>query len=110
MAEPLQTDDRATRLAALEAGQAAMNQALGLMLDTLQQQMNLLREIAASVRDEPGPSPIMQSLDELTSAVVDMGAGIETVSRKLDTLPDAIGAALDSDPAPRQARTADTGA
>ena len=55
-----------TRLAALESGQRTMNQALGLMLDTLQQQTHLLREIAAVAPDEPGASPILQGLDALT--------------------------------------------
>lgn len=95
MAATPYADPTITRLAALEAGQLAMNQALGLMIDTLQQQTNLLSEIAAAVRDEPGPSPIIQSLDELTDAVVQMGAGIEVLSAKLDALPDAISAALD---------------
>jgi len=85
-----------SRLTALETGQTAMNQALGLMLDTLQQQTNLLREIAAVVQDEPGPSPVLQSLDELTEAVTQMGAGIESLSTKLDALPDAISAAMDA--------------
>ena len=84
-----------TRLTALEAGQTAMNQALGLMLDTLKQQTNLLREIAAAVQDEPGPSPLLQSLDELTEAVTQIGVGIESLSTKLDDLPDAISATMD---------------
>jgi len=88
-------DQTTVRLTALEAGQNAMNQALGLMIDTLHQQTNLLTEIAAAVRQEPGPSPIVQSLDELTAAVVRMGAGVETLHAKLDELPVAIGAVLD---------------
>jgi hypothetical protein len=96
-----------TRLTALEAGQTAMNQALGLMLDTLQQQTNLLREIAAVVKDDPGPSPIMQSLDELTGAVLRMGAGMEDLSVRLDSLPDAITAALDAGASRQEARTAE---
>lgn len=95
MAATSHADPFIARLAALEAGQSKMNQALGLMLDTLQQQTNLLSEIAAAVRDEPGPSPIIQSLDELTGAVVQMGVGIEVLSAKLDALPDAISAAMD---------------
>lgn len=95
MAETPPADLITVRLAALEAGQSAMNQGLGLMLDTLQQQTNLLREIADAVKDEPGPSPIVQSLEELTGAVVQMGAGIESLSAKLDALPDAISAAMD---------------
>ena len=106
MVETRPDDTITVRLSALEAGQSAMNQALGLMLDTLQQQTNLLREIAAAVQDEPGPSPIMQSLDELTAAVVQMGAGIETLGAKLDALPDAISAAMEGGTPPPETPTA----
>jgi methyl-accepting chemotaxis protein len=106
MAEPSSADPASVRLAALEAGQSRMNQALGLMLDTLHQQTNLLREIADAVKDEPGPSPVIQALDELTEAVVSMGAGIETLTSKLDELPDAIGTAMMGGPPPPEADTA----
>lgn len=86
-----------------------MNQALGLMLDTLHQQTNLLREIADAVKDEPGPSPVIQSLDELTEAVVSMGAGIEALAVKLDGLPDAIGAAMEGATSPADADAAGGG-
>jgi hypothetical protein len=101
MADTPPVDLTLTRLIAIEVGQMAMNQTLSLMLDTLQQQTNLLREIAAAVQDEPGPSPVLQSLDELTEAVVQMGAGIESLSTKLDAPPDAISAALDGSGAAR---------
>jgi len=83
-----------TRLAALETGQTAIVTALGLVLDTLKQQTNLLQELVDAARDEPGPSPVITSLDELTEAVVRMGAGIETLAQQFDTLPDAISASL----------------
>ena len=83
-----------TRLTALEVGQTAIVTALGQVLDTLQQQTNLLHELVDAARDEPGPSPVITSLDELTAAVVKMGAGVETLARKFDELPDAIGAAF----------------
>jgi len=83
-----------SRLAVLEAGQTAIVTALGLVLDTLQQQTNLLHELVESARDEPGPSPVITSLDELTEAVVRMGAGVEMLAQKFDGLPDAIGAAF----------------
>ena len=83
-----------TRLSALEVGQTAIVNALGLVLDTLQQQTNLLHELVDAARDEPGPSPVITSLDELTEAVVRMGAGIESLAQKFDGLPDAIGAAF----------------
>ena len=94
MSDQSSMDQTTVRLAALEAGQTAMKQALGLMIDTLQQQTNLLTEIAAAVRQEPGPSPIVQSLDELTAAVVRMGAGLETVQAQMEALPAAIEAAF----------------
>ena len=83
-----------TRLTALESGQTAIVTALGLVLDTLQQQTNLLQELVDAARDEAGPSPVITSLEELTAAVVKMGAGVETLARKFDGLPDAIGAAF----------------
>jgi len=53
-------------------------------------QTNLLTEIARAVRQEPGPSPVVQSLNELTAAVVRMGAGLETVQAQMEGLPAAI--------------------
>ena len=104
MADAAPSDTTPARLAALEAGQAAMIEAMGLMLDTLHQQTNLLRELAEAAKDEPGPSPITRKLDELTGAVARMGAGIETLGGKLDALPDAIGAVLDGEARPIEAR------
>jgi len=83
------------RLASLETGQLAMNAALGLMIDTLQMQTNLLQELAGLARDEPGPSPVMQSIEDLTTAVVDMGANVEIVGSMLAELPEKIGAVID---------------
>ena len=83
-----------TRLTALEVGQTAIVTALGLVLDTLQQQTNLLQELVDSAREEPGPSPVITSLDELTEGVVRMGAGVEILAQKFDGLPDAVGAAF----------------
>ena len=108
MAEDAPADPSTTRLAALEAGQTAIIGALGLMLDTLHQQTNLLHELAAAVQEDPGPSPVMRSLDELTGAVVQMGAGIETLGHKLDALPEAIGAALEGEAVPPGAGGIDT--
>lgn len=94
MPPELPADQIAARLGALESDQKLMNQALGLMVDTLQQQTDLLTEIAAAIRQEPGPSPVVQALDELTAAVVRMGAGVDLMHRTLDTLPKALSAAL----------------
>ena len=104
MADAPPADTILARFAALEAGQAAMVEALGLMLDTLQQQTNLLRELADTAKDEPDPSPIMRTLEELAGAVGRMGAGIETLGEKLDALPDAIGAVFDGDATSEETR------
>jgi hypothetical protein len=83
------------RLTSLESGQLVMNTALGLMIDTLYMQTNLLREIADLAADEPGPSPILQSIDDLTAAVVEMSENVDGVGAMLTDLPDKIGAVID---------------
>ena len=95
MSEIATSENLNIRLASLEAGQLAMNTALGLMIDTLQMQTNLLQELAALARDEPESSPIMQSIEDLTSAVVEMGANVETVGSLLSELPEKIAAVID---------------
>ena len=84
------------RLRAIENGQTAMNSALGLMLDTLQVQTNLLRELTEYARDEPGPSPIVKNLTTLSDAVIQMGVSIETMSQKFDDLSEAIAAIFEA--------------
>jgi hypothetical protein len=86
-----------TRLRAIEAGQNAMNGALGLMLDTLHAQTVLLRELADYARDEPGPSPLVESLQKLSLAVVSMGESIDAMTHKIDALPREIVAGFDVD-------------
>ena len=83
-------------LRAIENGQTAMNGALGLMLDTLQVQTNLLRELTEYARDEPGPSPIAKTLTTLSDAVIQMGVSIDTMSQKFDDLPGAIAAIFET--------------
>jgi hypothetical protein len=83
------------RLTSLESGQLVMNTALGLVIDTLHTQTNLLRELADLAADEPGPSPILQSIDDLTAAVVEMGENVDDVGAMIADLPDKIGAAID---------------
>lgn len=82
------------RVKQLEIGLQKVVQTLELMLDTMEQNANLLNEIAAAVRDDPGESPVVKSLDELVSAVVTMSAGIESVRANLDELPEKISHAL----------------
>ncbi len=82
-------------LASLESGQLAMNTVLGLMLDTMHNQNNLLTELADLSRDEPGPSPIMQVLEDLTSAVNGMDENLGMLGKMLVDLPEKIGAVID---------------
>ena len=76
----------AARLAALDAGQAAMNGALGLMLDTLHAQTNLLRKLAEFAAEDAAPSPLLKTLQELTAAIMDLDASVGDVERKFDQL------------------------
>ncbi len=80
------------RLAALEAGQNAMNAALGLMLDTLQAQTNLLRRLNEYAKDEPAESPITKVLGELISSIMELDASIGGMEKKFDGLADMIAA------------------
>lgn len=96
MSEHAVTSMIEARLRAIENGQTAMNGALGLMLDTLQVQTNLLRELTEYARDEPGPSPLLQTLTKLSDAIVQMGVSIDTMSQKFDDLPGAIAAIFET--------------
>jgi hypothetical protein len=82
------------RLAGLEAGQAAMNGALGLMIDTLQVQTNLLRELVKYAREDTGPSPVLKSLGDLTAAVLQMDESIEAMADRFGGLSETIAAAF----------------
>lgn len=95
MSEIATAENINSRLVSIEASQLAMNAALGLMIDTLHLQTNLLRELADVASDEPGPSPIINSIDDLTAAVIEMGENVESVGVMLADLPDKIGAAID---------------
>ena len=85
-AERLSLEAIAARLAALDAGQAAMNGALGLMLDTLHVQTNLLRKLAEFAAEDSAPSPLLKTLQELTAAIMDLDASVGDVERKFDQL------------------------
>jgi hypothetical protein len=74
------------RLTALEAGQNAMNGALGLMLDTLQAQTNLLRRLHEYAKDEPEESPVTKILGELTTAIIELDASVGGMEKKFDRL------------------------
>jgi hypothetical protein len=85
------------RLTALEAGQNAMNGALGLMLDTLQAQTNLLRRLHEYAKDEPAESPATKILGELTGAITELDASISGMAKKFDHLTGTIIAAYGMD-------------
>lgn len=76
----------AARLTALDAGQAAMNGALGLMLDTLHVQTTLLRKLAEFAAEDAAPSPLLKTLQELTAAIMALDASVGDVERKFDQL------------------------
>ncbi|OYV42026.1 MAG: hypothetical protein B7Z75_14485 [Acidocella sp. 20-57-95] len=76
----------ATRLAALDAGQAAMNGALGLMLDTLHVQTTMLRKLSEFATADSAPSPLLKTLQGLTEAIMDLDASVGDVERKFDGL------------------------
>ena len=95
--ETSQAEIIVARLTALEAGQNAMNGALGLMLDTLQAQTNLLRRLHEYAKDEPAESPIAKILGELTGAIMELDASIGGMEKKFDRLAGTIIAAFEID-------------
>lgn len=97
-AEGVTSEMIGTRLAALAAGQTAMNGALGLMLDTLHAQTNWLRKLNEYASETPAPSPILKYLAELTGAVMEMDASIGSLEKKFDRLADIIAASYKIDP------------
>ncbi|OZB39226.1 MAG: hypothetical protein B7X48_09760 [Acidiphilium sp. 34-60-192] len=84
----------ATRLAALDAGQAAMNGALGLMLDTLHVQTTLLRKLGEFAAEDSAPSPLLKTLQGLTAAIMELDASVGGVERKFDGLAQVLSVAL----------------
>jgi hypothetical protein len=83
---PLSLEAIAARLAALDAGQAAMNGALSLMLDTLHVQTTLLRKLSEFAAEESAPSPLLTTLQGLTAAIMELDASVGDVERKFDGL------------------------
>ena len=84
----------AKRLAALDAGQAAMNGALGLMLDTLHVQTTMLRKLSEFAIEDTAPSPLLKTLQGLTAAIMDLDASVGNVERKFDGLAQVLSVAL----------------
>jgi hypothetical protein len=84
----------AARLTALDAGQAAMNGALGLMLDTLHVQTTLLRKLSEFAAEDSAPSPLLKTLQGLTAAIMELDASVGDVERKFDGLAQVLSTAF----------------
>ena len=98
-APPLSLEAIAARLAALDAGQAAMNGALGLMLDTLHVQTTLLRKLNEFAAEDAAPSPLLTTLQGLTAAIMELDASVGDVERKFDGLAQILSVAFGGPPA-----------
>jgi hypothetical protein len=85
-ASHLSLETIAARLTALDAGQAAMNGALGLMLDTLHVQTTLLRKLSEFAAEDSAPSPLLKTLQGLTAAIMELDASVGDMERKFDGL------------------------
>ena len=94
-APPLSLEAIAARLAALDAGQAAMNGALALMLDTLHLQTTLLRKLSEFAAEDAAPSPLLTTLQGLTAAIMELDASVGNVERKFDGLTQILSVAFD---------------
>jgi hypothetical protein len=68
---------------------------LGLVLDGFASQTALLKEMADLAKDDPGPSPLADSLDKLGEAFLLVHEGLKGVSARLDHLPAAVRAELE---------------
>jgi hypothetical protein len=82
------------RLKVVSGQQANILSALGMILDTLRAQTKMLQQLTALARDEPASSPLVESLDDLTGAVLAMDGSLQTMAGQLDGLPKAISAEL----------------
>ena len=87
------------RLAGVEKGVNALLAAMNFVIDTLQQQMNLLAELADASKEPSERSPVVGAIETLTSAVVTMGEGIEALRTEMVELPDRLKTVLTGDEA-----------
>lgn len=77
-------------LKAISADQKNILTTLGLVLDGFAAQTALLKEMTSLAKDDPGPSPLAESLDKLTDATLQVHDGLKGVSARLDHLPAAV--------------------
>lgn len=89
------------RLKVVSGQQANILSALGMILDTLRAQTKMLQQLTALARDEPASSPLVESLDDLTGAILAMDGSLQAMAGQLDGLPKAITAELARQERPR---------
>lgn len=82
-------------LKTISADQKNILVTLGLVLDCFGSQTALLKELAGMAKDDPGPSPLVDSLDKLHEAFLLVHEGLKGVSARLDHLPAAVRAELE---------------
>lgn len=77
-------------LKVISADQKNILTALGLVLDGFGSQTAMLQELANLAKDDPGPSPLADSLNKLTEAFLLVHEVLKGVSARLDHLPAAV--------------------
>jgi hypothetical protein len=82
-------------LKTVSADQKNILTTLGLVLDGFASQTALLKEMASLAKDDPGPSPLADSLEKLSDAFLLVYEGLKGVSARLDHLPAAVRAELE---------------
>ena len=65
---------------------AAVEGVLGLMLETLQAQTEMLTEILNAAREDAGPSPVARALTNLTTAVAENTAAVSGMASTMGEL------------------------
>jgi hypothetical protein len=94
-AAPFDATNIEALLRTISADQKNILTALGLVLDGFGSQTTLLKELANLAKDDPGPSPLADSLDKLSNAFLLVHEGLKGVSARLDHLPAAVRAELE---------------
>jgi hypothetical protein len=77
-------------LKTISADQKNILTTLGLVLDAFGSQTAMLQELANLAKDDPGPSPLADSMNKLTEAFLLVHDGLKGVSVRLDHLPAAV--------------------
>lgn len=90
LALPHDPDRVEVLLKTISADQKNILTTLGLVLDGFGSQTALLMELANLAKDDPGPSPLADSLDKLHEAFLLVHEGLKGVSARLDHLPAAV--------------------